>query len=53
MEFVLCRREGVESFEAEEARHAGKHVENDNGGPCDAVNEAPKEVRHVGVARAK
>ena len=53
VEFVLCRREGVESFEAEEARHAGEHVENDNGGPCDAVNEAPKEVRHVGVARAK
>lgn len=48
----MCR-EAVGSFEAEAARHAGEHVEDDNGREVDAVNEALKEVWHVGVARAK
>ena len=49
----MCRGEGAESVEAEEAGHAGEHVEDDNGGPFDAADEAPEEVRHVGVARAE
>lgn len=36
--------------EAEDAGHAGEHVEDDNGGTRHAIDEAPQEVRHVGLA---
>ena len=53
MGFCLPRREAVGSFKTEEAGHAGEHVEDNNGGEVNAVNEALEEVGHVGVTGAK
>ena len=34
-------RESLESVEAKTTRHVGDNVENDNGGPSDAINTSP------------
>lgn len=48
----FCSREGLEGVEAEAAGDVGEHVEDDNGGPLHAVNEALEEIGDVGLARA-
>ncbi|KAJ6753693.1 COTTON FIBER EXPRESSED PROTEIN 1-LIKE PROTEIN [Salix purpurea] len=42
----------VGSVKTKTGRHAGEHVEDDNGWPSDANKQTPQKIRHVGHTRA-